>query len=488
MGITAAPASADTLYATRVPRSLLGRSTDARLRYFQRYLIGHHQLERAREKILRALFLPRDEDTWTPVILVMGPAGVGKTTLLRAVERDIAHRLKRALTRDPERLASAHCELEVGDGVRFSWKHYCQRALQALEEPMRDYKIMPLGVSSATLGASTYAAARTDSTVRMSEWTLREAAICAALRRRPAAFLIDEGQQTATSAGGRTLLNQMDYVKRLADTMRVPHVLFGHYGLTPLRQVSGQLARRTVDVHFRRYLATRPDDLAEFRNVVLSFQCYLPVASPPPLIEWWEDLYVRSVGCVGLLKTWLMSALDEALKRGEQTIAQDVLWRNAPPPSKSKKILAEAQQGEEELAELEDAEQIEAGVRELRNLVGLPAHDTDMEQVPESQEPPDAPSPGPLSLQTHGTIDTSSPAESGSHARTEDEPITEQATPQGRQRPRRRGRWQPGERRPTRDPVPPTNAGPDKQGIERANLAASAAERPTSEAQGEAER
>ena len=96
------------LPAPGVPPGLLRRSTQARLDYFAAYTIGHAGIVEALDAVLRAIAQPID--TWTPVILVIGPAGVGKTTLIRAVERELTRRLRRELIANPGRLPVASGE------------------------------------------------------------------------------------------------------------------------------------------------------------------------------------------------------------------------------------------------------------------------------------------------------------------------------------------------------------------------------------------
>jgi hypothetical protein len=204
----------------------------------------------------------------------------------------------------------------------------------------------------------------------------------------------------------------------LADATAVPHVLVGNYGLCLLRNLNGQLGRRTTDVHLRRYDATRPQDVADFRDVVLSFQGRLPLAEPPNLVDDWEHLYVRSVGCVGLLKAWLTRALGRALECGESTLRPADLRRAAPPPSKSQVVLQEALEGERLLAELDPAADLRAAEATLRGLLGL-----DTRSGPGGHAAP-ADGPAPVSM--------------GSRRRV-------------------------GQRRPTRDPVRP-NAGRERLG------------------------
>lgn len=346
------------------PPGLLRRSGAARTAYFTRYTMGHAHLQAALTTVVRALCQP--PDTFTPVLLVIGPAGVGKTTLLHAVAREVTRQLRPTLAADPGRLPCVSLVADVPAAGSFSWKEYCHTALVAMHEPLVERKVaLPEHPTPLLDGVQVLLAQRG------SEALLRRALVQAATHRAPAAFLVDEAQHAALIVGGRKLQQQMDYLKRLADATGVPHVLFGNYGLCLLRNLSGQLGRRTEDVHFRRYDVTRPQDVADFRDVVLSFQCQLPLPTQPDLLADWEYLYLHSVGCVGLLKGWLKRALARALEEGAPTVTHAALRQAAPPPSKSTQVLKEALEGEAQLAELDEGADLRGAEAELRGLLRL---------------------------------------------------------------------------------------------------------------------
>lgn len=135
---------------------------------------------------------------------------------------------------------------------------------------------------------------------------LRHAVEQALKYRRPVVVCVDEAQHLARMASGRKLQDQLDCIKSLANLTGVPIVLCGHYELLVFRNLSAQLSRRSIDIHFRRYRADEKSELRIFKNVIWSFGRHLPLSEEPDLVEQWDYLYERSLGCVGVLKVWLL--------------------------------------------------------------------------------------------------------------------------------------------------------------------------------------
>ena len=130
------------------------------------------------------------------------------------------------------------------------------------------------------------------------------------------------------------------------------------------------MSRRSVDIHFRRYRADQEEDRRGFVNVVHSFSQRLPFDESPDLAGEWEYLYERSIGCVGVLKDWLVRTLAPALKRGKTTLTRKDLELHAPSVSQCERMLSEAIEGELRLRETAE----ERG--RLRTRLGLTVSNT----------------------------------------------------------------------------------------------------------------
>ncbi len=328
------------------PPELLAQPVGARLEYFeQRCLISHPRLQEALETIMQAICSPGEGASVRrpgTMVLVIGPSRVGKTTLIRMLEERVLAKGKALLASDPSFIPFASI-LAAGPGTnRFEWAEYYRAVLRALHDPFVDGKVAQ---------------------IRTKE--LRAAMETALLERKPLAIIVDEAHHLAEAARGSRLQSQLNHLKHFENATGVSHILVGTYEMRPFRKVNAQLACRSVDVHFPRYDATIEQDAQVFQSVVWALQRQLPVEKEPPLIDHWEFLYARSIGCIGLLKMHLNRALNLALAEGTETVTLAHLRKTAPAETRVELALRNALESEAELAESEGADE------RLLTLLGL---------------------------------------------------------------------------------------------------------------------
>src|SRR5919109_78117 len=167
------------------PRELLQAAQSERLHYFRAYTIAHPHLKAVSDALWRAI----QEPAGRALILVIGPTGVGKTTLRFRIEQELKQRFSTANEQDSGRIPVVGFEAVAPDSGSFSWKDYYRRALRALEEPLIDYKI-----DYATRQVFRNQAGEFTVTSRVANNELRQAMEQALRHRRPSAVLIDEAQ------------------------------------------------------------------------------------------------------------------------------------------------------------------------------------------------------------------------------------------------------------------------------------------------------
>src|SRR6266542_4020191 len=183
------------------PRALLQAAQSERLGYFRAYTIAHPRLKAVSAALWRAI----QEPAGRALILVIGPTGVGKTTLRLRMEQELQQRFLAAGASEPGRIPVVGLEAVAPDSGNFSWKEYYRRALRALEEPLIDDKI-----DYATPHRFRNHAGEFTVPPRVGNPELRQAMEQALRHRRPAAVLIDEAQHVTKMASGRRLADQLD--------------------------------------------------------------------------------------------------------------------------------------------------------------------------------------------------------------------------------------------------------------------------------------
>ncbi len=340
------------------PRSLLEQPLAARRLYFETKVVAHQRLKEVYETLLHAIRYPAG----TSLIFVAGPTGVGKTTLLQRIVKQLIDDAKSDPTTTLGHIPVVAMEAPSPDSGNFSWKDYFTRALIALNEPMIDSK-MTSNIRGLHRDDQGQLVIERDLTTP----DLRRVLEKCLHHRRTRAFLVDEGQHLKKMASGRRLLDQMDTLKSLANMTETVHVLIGHYDLLGLMDLSAQLSRRSVEIHFPRYRLEQPEDLKEFKKLLRTFQRHLPLCKEPDLQSHAEYFYERSLGCTGMLKTMLNKALGAALEQGEQTLTPKLWERHAEPPGKLKEMLHEIVTGEQRIKERGEAKHLQ----ELRAMLGL---------------------------------------------------------------------------------------------------------------------
>jgi hypothetical protein len=355
------------------PPDLLTQPPAARLAYFRGLTIGHPALANAYCELRCAL---RDAAPGA-LIFVAGPAGVGKTTLLQRVARELTAALLPELAHDPARLPVVLLEAVAPEAGSFNWKDYFHRLLVALAEPLPEHKLLVAPASHATQSQTPRPTGAHAASAK-----LRWAAEQALHHRRPLAVLVDDAQHLATLSSGRKLLDQLNTLKSVANLTRTTHVLAGTYELLAFRNLSGQLSRRSWDVPLERYRATQEQERQAFINTLWTFQQHLPVTSAPDLVQEWDFYYERSIGCIGILKDWLTQALAVALHNGREIMTRRDLESRALSVAQAARMLTEALEGERQLTVSADMP------GQLRQRLGLAVVSPEGAELPLPTEKP----------------------------------------------------------------------------------------------------
>jgi hypothetical protein len=138
---------------------------------------------------------------------------------------------------------------------------------RALAARLRGLFGAPIGIYRDRFGEIVYNS-------HLQQHELRQAVEQSLRHCQPCALLIDEAQHIAKVASARRLQDQVDGLKFLAQQSRTLMVLIGTYELQSLRNLSGQLSRRSRHLHFSRY-GTSAEDLKVFRSIIYNLQLHL---------------------------------------------------------------------------------------------------------------------------------------------------------------------------------------------------------------------
>lgn len=326
------------------------------LQAFRAFTMAHPRLIEARDELIAAI----EGAAAGSLILLLGPPGVGKTTLMWKVQQCLTEKLAPQLQADVGRLPFVAVEALAPENGSFNWRDHFRRMLIQMDEPLVDHKLHPAYLEVERDWNGRFTASPRPTTGAQRQYALEQA-----LRhRRPAAVFVDEAQHLARMSSGRRLADQLDVIKSIASRTQTIYVLIGTYELLSFRNLSGQLSRRSMDLHFSRSRAECKDDLRIFQNIVLTFQEQLPAEQHLDLVNMWDFLYERSLGCVGILKDWLARGLSAAFL-GVVRLDRRVLERTALSIAQCEKILAEAREGEARLNETRECSS------RLRCLLGL---------------------------------------------------------------------------------------------------------------------
>lgn len=317
------------------------------------------------------------------ILYLYGPSGVGKSTLKEKLESNILREASLELVQNKNRVALVSVEAPSPDSGTFKWREHFKLILQSLDEPLLDLRTDRVGQK---LTPSMILAAQNNARVAVAAY---QTSVTTALKfRQPIALITDEAQHIAKVASGRHIVDQLDVIKSVANSSETPHLLVGTYELLKMRILNGQAARRSLEVDFGRYRADVDEDAIAFRDVIDKFARKMPFDKPPNLLAHWDFLYERTIGCVGILKDWLVRALSQALWEDTGTVQLSNLQDTALSVKAISRLLDECLAGEAIFKETEEEHKLIRARMKLDRDKGRQPTTT-----PQSVEPATQPAP-----------------------------------------------------------------------------------------------
>ena len=330
----------------------------ALLERFKAYAVWHPRLLQVRTHVLDTIWEPAD----VVFMVVCGPSGVGKSKLAEV----LSNRLTTANGHTPRRALLINTR--PPDGELFHRANFYQNGMKLLGKTTFDRHIKVDVATAEHLVEKKRGRGKT-STKYPDDPEIRDAYEEELRRQGLRAVLLDEAQHLITSGDDKQPKDQLNWIKSMAIETGVLHVLIGTYDVLPFCNLDGQMARRGSDFHFARYHIEDEEDGQAFRNAFASLLKQIPLQiDHDALIQRWWYFFEGSIGCIGILKQWLVRALYRALREGSAELTRTHLEKAVLPDAKWERMRADAQSGEAEFRYARGAKQLSIGTGEYVKL------------------------------------------------------------------------------------------------------------------------
>ena len=346
----------------------------ARLDAFKAVTVRHAHLKEVDEQ----LSLWVEEHTDATHVLLCGPGGVGKSKVLTVVAERFAKE-------EADRFVVPILLLEPtppDQGPYLRLDFYWQ-IIDALKEHLLVKEL--LGDIAHLMDTPK----ATRSKLGVIDWLkVRRVVEQALSRAQVKAVFMDEGHRLMQGDGSHSVDEQLEWLKSLSNRTHVLFVLAGPYTLFGFRNTSGQLARRGRDIHFARYHVDDKEERTAFVAALKYLLERVPLNVDLNVLlvrwRWWAS---GCVGCVGILRDWLVDAVAATLIQQGTSLTEDMLTRTMPHPAGRLSLEMEARAGERKIAmhDSESAKQFQALLKKPANGQGAQAQGTRHEASPVAQ-------------------------------------------------------------------------------------------------------
>jgi hypothetical protein len=333
-------------------------SSEEKKTFFMNVTITHPQLEAVHDKIRRAIRQPGGFS----FVLVHGPTGAGKTTMMESLveqtkELFLSAGLPSAFSsvspygRAPTPISVLRINADPPDKSAFNRGYFYRTVLTELQEQTY-LRQMHVDIHAEAAPPKRKRMSRT-AIESNDDPDLREGAQAAMYRHGVRVIFLDEAHHLLmgrSGTQGSTLQEQLEWLKSLSQT-GILYVLVGTYDLFNFGKLNGQIGRRCLPVHFPRYQLEREADCVAFQSALLELLRRVPLECPAErwVTDHWLYFYECSVGCIGILKEWLLRAVSAALDDGASKLSLDCVQDYALHVDIYRQMALDAYEGEQRL-------------------------------------------------------------------------------------------------------------------------------------------